>query len=143
MSCIPNIPSKLTRAQIREAKKQRLNYTSPAPRPSLFHRLEKMAVDPNYKIRERAALDPKLSLTAQWTLAMDKVNSVRVCLARNKNTDPLVLSWLSSGEIEAVRGFVALNEATRETTLKRLSIDTSETVRNLANWSLVHYNKPW
>jgi hypothetical protein len=131
MSCIPSITSYLTPAEMREAKRQKLRYTGPAFSASKLHRLRTLAESPNVKIREKAALDERLPEDLQELLVKD-VESVRICLARNKKISWAVLEKLSRDLSSTVRGHVVLNYSCPEEVVEALLEDSDKMVRSLA-----------
>lgn len=134
MSCIASINPKFTRAQLKEIEQQKLAYSSPSPRDSQLVRLAALAADPNPKIRERAALDPRIHAKLEYLLAADKDAGVRGALARNTLVDPATLVKLSQDAEYQVRGFTVLNPACPKRIIQNLLADTDERVRGLAIW---------
>lgn len=132
MSCVASIHIPQTDEERKLASEQRLAYSSPWPRDSLTRRLAAMATDPNEKIRERAALDPKLPLAPQRALAKDNSVGVRRCLARNPQARTIVLARLARDEDETVRAMVAVNAVTPAFILFRLARDPDERVASMA-----------
>jgi hypothetical protein len=132
MSCIPSIPSNLTPAELLEAKRQKLRYTSPTFSESKIRRLEKLTTSQNIKIRERAALDQHLPEPLQWLLVLDEAESVRSCLARNKNISWETFRRLAKDESQNVRAHIALNMSCPQEIIDDLRKDPTAFVRDLA-----------
>jgi hypothetical protein len=133
MSCIPSIPSNLTPEQVREAKAQKLRYSSPQFSESKLRRLWKLTRSEDIKIRERAALDRNLTREMEEVLIQDEVERVRICLAQNKHITWETFRELAKDKDDVVRAHVALNMSCPEEVLAELRKDRSQFVRNLAD----------
>lgn len=134
MSCIPSISSRLSPEDLALAASQRLPFSSPEVRPSTVLRLQLMSKDENPRIRERAALDYKLTLPLQWFLATDPDQTVRACLARNRRLYREVMVELSRDESRRVRGFLAIHPNVPDEVLETLCDDPDGEVASLAQW---------
>src|SRR6476660_7092402 len=84
-------------------------FLSPAVSASKIARIRRLAVDPNPRIRESAALSYHAPDDIYATLAKDPVASVRACVAKNERTPCDVLRELAGDDDETVRAWVAIN----------------------------------
>lgn len=109
-------------------------FSSPPITDSKIARLQTMAADKNYKIRESAALSYHLPEADMWKLAADKVESVRVCVARNETTPCDILRQLAQDKSDLVRSWVAINFYVPADVMADLADDPSADVRALVSW---------
>lgn len=132
MSCISSITPKLTRKQLREIKKQKLNYSSPAPRASLVRRLELLANSSNPKIRERAALDYRITDELQEKLSNDYDELVRACLAQNEHLSWNIIYRLAEDPAARVRTMILFNKHCPPSLIRKACDDPNSIVRKVA-----------
>jgi len=109
-------------------------HPAPAVTDSKIARLRLLAVDPNPKIRERAALDYHLPVDVFESLAKDPDTEVRACVARNETTPCDILRSLVHDPSERVRGFLAVNFYVPTDAMEILAEDPSPVVRELVRW---------
>ena len=109
-------------------------FLSPEVTESKIARLRAMAEHRDYRIRESAALHKHTPEETFWKLANDKVESVRVCVARNDATPCDVLRHLARDKSESVRSWVAVNYFVPADAMQELESDSSESVRKLVQW---------
>lgn len=109
-------------------------FLSPPVTDSKVQRLISMSKDKNPKIRESAALSIHLPEEQRWALARDKVESVRICVARNEATPCDILRYLASDKSSQVRCWVAVNFFVPADVMSILDSDSSDEVRALVNW---------
>lgn len=140
MSCIRfNTPAQrqqldLLRQDAALANEAIAKFSSPPVTESKIARLQAMAADKNFKIRESAALSYHLPEADIWRLAKDKVESVRVCVARNETTPCDILRELAKDKSTLVRSWVAVNFFVPADVMEDLANDPSEDVRALVAW---------
>ena len=140
MSCIRfNTPAQ--RAQLDRLKYDKglantavAQFLSPEVTDSKIARLVTMARDKNAKIRESAALSLHLPDAERAKLARDRVESVRICVARNEATSCDILRDLAKDKSATVRSWVAVNFFVPADVMLELEHDQSAEVRKLVEW---------
>jgi len=138
MSCI-RFTTEAMRKQFLTAQREDepvAQFLSPKRTEQKMLRIERLAENDNYKIRESAALSHFASKSTLAKLAKDDVVSVRECVARNPYASLATIFTLAEDESERVRAFVANNTSTPQTVLQKLATDKSELVRNVAKLHL-------
>ena len=68
------------------------------------------------------------------SMAKDKNEGVRICVARNETTPCDILRHLATDKSEQVRSWVAVNFFVPQDTMELLATDKSESVRKLVAW---------
>jgi hypothetical protein len=109
-------------------------FSSPPVTESKIARLKAMAADKNFKIRESAALSYHLPEADMLKLSQDKIESVRVCVARNETTPCDILRALARDKSALVRSWVAINFYVPADVMEDLANDPSADVRALVSW---------
>jgi len=138
MSCI-RFTTEAMRKQLLTAQREEepvAQFLSPRRTEQKMQRVEKLAQNENYKIRESAALSYFAFKSTLAKLAEDDVASVRECVARNRFASLKTIFILAEDESERVRAFVATNSSTPWEVLKKLAKDKSELVRSVAKLHL-------
>lgn len=140
MSCIRfNTPAQ--EAQLDRLKRDKVlaqtaiaQFLSPELTDTKIARLVSMSRDRNHKIRESAALSLHLPEEQRWTLSQDKVESVRICVARNESTPCDILRKMARDKSAQVRSWVAVNFFVPADVMIELENDPSAEVRKLVEW---------
>jgi hypothetical protein len=111
-------------------------FLSPAVTESKVARIRRLAVDPNPKIRESAALSYHAPLEVYEALSRDADAGVRACIAKNEHVPCDILRRLANDPDERVRGFVAINYFVPADAMQALAEDASPVVRGLVTWKV-------
>lgn len=109
-------------------------FLSPTMTASKIARIRQLAVDPNPKIRESAALSYHAPDEVYEALSRDPDPGVRACIAKNEHVPCDILRRLADDPDERVRGFVAINYFVPDDAMRRLADDSSQVVRGLVDW---------
>lgn len=136
MSCVSFLTDR-QRAALRRSKASGplSRFASPPQTEAKLRRLRLMALDPDQRIRESAALAAHAPADVLRALSNDGAASVRRCVARNPMTPSEVLATLAADDDEQVRGWVAANPACSAEVLSQLAADSAETVRRVVTWA--------
>lgn len=110
-------------------------FMSPEVTEGKIQRLRQMALSPDPKIRESAALAYGTPVEVLDALALDPRPGVRFSVARNEHASPEVLRLLAADPVAGVRGWVAANPAVPADALDTLANDPDPTVRGVVAWA--------
>lgn len=105
-------------------------FTTPESDPnSPVDLLEQLASDPDLKVRQDVAKNPRTSLKALTILAADKSERVRVAVAEHSLCGPALLDQLAADPYWGLRAVVAMHPLCSKTLLLKLADDPEPAVR--------------
>ncbi|MBM9464984.1 hypothetical protein JL108_16145 [Aeromicrobium sp. YIM 150415] len=110
-------------------------FVSPPTTEAKLRRIRLMALDPDHRIRESAALAVHAPADVLRALTADGAPSVRCCVARNPATPVSSLELLADDEVAQVRGWVAAHPRTTAELSDRLATDPDPQVRRVVEWA--------
>ncbi|OUZ09790.1 hypothetical protein BHE97_09580 [Aeromicrobium sp. PE09-221] len=110
-------------------------FISPPATEGKLRRIRLMALDPDHRIRESAALAVHAPPDVLRALTDDGVPSVRCCVARNPGTPESSLARLADDGDPHVRGWVAAQPYIPAELSDRLAGDPDPQVRRVVAWA--------
>lgn len=111
------------------------SFASPPPTDAKVRRVRLLSRSPNPAIRESAALSALAPADVLTALALDEVDTVRCCVARNEKSPASVLHTLTDDHCPQVRGWVAANRSTPTPLRAALTHDPDPGVRAVVAWA--------
>lgn len=136
MSCVSFLTPRQREALRRAGESGPLSrFASPPTTEAKLRRIRLMALDPDQRIRESAALAVHAPADVLRALAADGAPSVRCCVARNPGTPQPSLARLAEDDDPQVRGWVAAHPKVTSELSDRLAADPDPQVRRVVAWA--------